>query len=202
VIEEGQHSLMFQEFVNRAGGVAEGLPAWHSWTARGIPRLGRTFPELFFCYVLAGEVPIDRLQRRELRSCERHPLLRRITQIHVTEEARHVCFAEQYLAEHVPLLSPPRLAQLRLMTPFLTAETAKLMLHPPSWLLRRHRVPGVIAADAKFASRARAFSADCVRPLVDTFRKLGLITPVTQPLWDAYGLTASGQAPEPRLLGR
>jgi para-aminobenzoate N-oxygenase AurF len=155
--------------------------------------------------VLAGEVPIDQLQRGELRSPRRHPLLRRIMQIHVTEEARHVCFAEQYLAANVPQLSRQRLAQLRVMLPFITAETAKLMLRPPSWVLRRHGVPAVIAADAKFASRARAFSADCVRPLLETYQKLGLITPLTLPLWHAVGFPPSapvlGQG-ETRLLGR
>ncbi|HKP60621.1 MAG TPA: diiron oxygenase [Polyangiales bacterium] len=199
VIEEGQHSLMFQEFVNRAGAVAEGMPAWQSWAGRGIPRLGRTCPELFFCYVLAGEVPIDQIQRRELRNPGRHPLLRRIMQIHVTEEARHVCFAEQYLAVHVPRMSAARLAQLRVLLPFITAETAKLMLRPHRWVLRRHGVPAVIAADAKFASPARAFGADCLRPLVETFRKLDLITPLTLPLWFAAGVDV---AAEPRLLGQ
>lgn len=191
VIEEGQHSLMFQEFVNRSGAAAGGIAGWQRSFGRIIPRLGRRFPELFFAYVLAGEVPIDQVQRRELRSRARHPLLRRILQIHVTEEARHVCFAENYLAAHVPQLSRVRLAQLRLMIPFITAETAKVMLHTPAWLVRRYGIPSAVVADANYASPARTFIADSVKPLVEKFQELGLITRLTLPLWHALGLTSS-----------
>ena len=67
MIEEAQHSLMFQEFVNRSGFDAQ------AWTAdrigaRVIVSLGRRFPPLFFTFVLGGEDPIDHVQRRELRS--------------------------------------------------------------------------------------------------------------------------------------
>jgi hypothetical protein len=191
VIEEGQHSLMFQEFVNRAGAAASGVTGWQRLSGRSIPRLGRTFPELFFVYVLAGEIPIDQVQRRELRNPTRHPLLRRILQIHVTEEARHVCFAENYLAAHVPNLPWRRLAQIRLMAPFITAETAKIMLHTPVWVRRHYDIPAAVMADAKYASPARAFIADSVKPIVEKFLKLGLITRLTLPLWHALGLITS-----------
>jgi P-aminobenzoate N-oxygenase AurF len=194
VIEEGQHSLMFQEFVNRAGGFAEEMPFAHRLCGRFIPRLARSFPELFFVYALAGEIPIDQIQRRELRSRARHPLLRRIMQIHVTEEARHVCFAEHFLAANLGRLSRPRLWQLRSSAPFIVSETAKLILEPPRWLIRRHGIPRAVVADAKHASEARAFLAESAKPLVEKFRDLGLITSLTSPLWHALGLVTSAPA--------
>ena len=48
VIEESQHSLMFQELVNRIGIDVDGMRALDVMGARGVPRLGRVFPELFF----------------------------------------------------------------------------------------------------------------------------------------------------------
>src|SRR5688500_943747 len=47
VIEEAQHSLVFQEFVNRAGFDIPGLNWWQRFGARQVVRFGRTFPELF-----------------------------------------------------------------------------------------------------------------------------------------------------------
>jgi hypothetical protein len=94
IIEEAQHALMFQEFVNRSGFDLRGLTGVHRFLAGRVPRLATVFPELFFVFVLGGEDPIDHVQRRALRRDQPvHPLLRRIMQIHVTEEARHLCFA-------------------------------------------------------------------------------------------------------------
>src|SRR2546426_9239550 len=118
IIEEAQHALMFQEFVNRSGFDLRGLTGVHRFLAGRVPTLARVFPELFFVFVLGGEDPIDHVQRRALRRAQPvHPLLRRIMQIHVTEEARHLCFARHYLKEHVPHLGRARRAALALRAP-------------------------------------------------------------------------------------
>src|SRR5579859_3772657 len=98
-IEEAQHSLMFQEFINRTGFKVPPLSKLEARGADFVARYARTFPELFFVFVLAGEDPIDYVQRQMLRKqrAEIHPLLRRIMQIHVTEEARHMSFARHNL---------------------------------------------------------------------------------------------------------
>jgi len=138
MIEEGHHSLMFQELVNRSGFDPPGMHPIIAWQARRTPALARTFPELFFIHVLGGEAPIDHIQRRELRRGDAvHPLKRRIMQIHVTEEARHVCFAERYLENHVPRLSSVRLFQLRVATPVVLSQIARLMLSPPRGFMAR-----------------------------------------------------------------
>src|SRR5690606_37718386 len=122
VIEEGQHSLMFQEFVNRTAAATgfdvPGLDPWMQFGARQVVRLARTFPELFFLFVLGGEDPIDHIQRESLRTGQYgHPLVRRISQIHVTEEARHLSFARAYLRCHVPALQRRSLFLLRVRAP-------------------------------------------------------------------------------------
>ena len=84
IIEEAQHSLMFQEFVNRSGFDANGLHPIQELASRRIVRLGRRFPQLFFLFVLGGEDPIDYVQRRELRTgTQLHPLLEQIGRAHV-----------------------------------------------------------------------------------------------------------------------
>jgi len=189
LIEEGQHSLMFQEFVNRTGCEIAGISGLRSFFARRVPALGKRFPELFFVYVLAGEVPIDQNQRALLRRADAlHPLLRKIMQIHVTEEARHVCFAQKYLAEHVPRLSGLRRAQLQWMAPFITFETARLMFEPPRAFTRKLGIPGWLMADVHVSRRHEEFMAGAVQPLYESFRELGLVSRESQQVWRLLGL--------------
>ena len=98
-IEEAQHSLMFQEFINRTGIKIPALNGLERRSADFVVKYARKFPELFFVFVLAGEDPIDYVQRQSLRKNreDTHPLFRRIMQIHVTEEARHMSFARHTL---------------------------------------------------------------------------------------------------------
>ena len=142
VIEEAQHSLMFQEFVNRSGYDAPGLGKRELMSTRRIVALGRRFPQLFFLFVLGGEDPIDYVQRRELRSeREIHPLLERIMRIHVTEEARHLSFARHYLKRTVPTLSPWHRMRLAIGAPVILGSMAQLMLKPAPDLVERYAIP-------------------------------------------------------------
>ena len=78
IIEESQHTLMFQEFVNRSGFPVRGMP----WGLRKLAEwfvvpLARIFPTLFFLFVLGGEDPVDHIQRRVLSDTDTklHPLV-------------------------------------------------------------------------------------------------------------------------------
>lgn len=85
---------MFQEFVDRTGLSVTGMPRTmvksFEWALSTITRLA---PAAFFMAVLAGEEPVDYVQKRYLRSETIHPLVERIMRIHVVEEARHVSYA-------------------------------------------------------------------------------------------------------------
>jgi len=149
VIEEGQHSLMFQEFINRSGLDARGLTGLDLWSSRRVPTFGRKFPELFFLFVLGGETPIDCVQREALASGrEMHPLLERIMRIHVTEEARHISFAHSFVRERVPLLGAFRMATLRVRAPILFKAMAAQMMRPPRDLIDAYRIPHEVVREA------------------------------------------------------
>jgi hypothetical protein len=179
----------------------QSMSGLHRFLARRIPRLGGKFPELFFVYVLAGEVPIDATQREQLRRGDAlHPLLRKIMHIHVSEEARHVCFAQRFLAEHLPRLTAARRYQLRVMAPFISAETTRLMLAPGRSFTCQLGIPGAVVREAYASARHRAFLARSVRPLYDTFRELGLVSPATEPLWHTLGIGARNALPSPQIL--
>src|SRR5947208_4184832 len=142
VIEEGQHSLMFEEFVKRTRLDVGGLGFWDRLGSRRVVVSARRFPALFFIFVLGGEDPIDHVQRQALRS-ERpiHPLLKRIMQIHITEEARHLCFARSYLRQRVPQLGRVRRTLLAMRAPAILAVMAQLMMRPSAEIIRTYGIP-------------------------------------------------------------
>jgi para-aminobenzoate N-oxygenase AurF len=192
VIEEAQHSLMFQEFVNRSGADPTGLRRTDKIGARFVIGLGRRFPPLFFVFVLGGEDPIDHVQRRELRSgAAIHPLLERIMRIHVTEEARHLSFARHYLKTQMPTLGRFQRIQLGIGAPLILAAMAQMMLQPSSELVRRYRIPPEVLKEAY--TKNPGHEAGILESLGKVRRlcsDLGLLGPGYRLLWRAFGLWA------------
>jgi hypothetical protein len=190
VIEEAQHSLMFQEFVNRTGYDAPGLRWYDQLSSRWIIGLGRRFPQLFFLFVLGGEDPIDYVQRRELRrDGEKHPLLERIMRIHVTEEARHLSFARHYLKRTVPQLSRVRRAQLAVGAPLILGAMAQMMLKPSPDLVKRYAIPAdVVKAAFDDNPRHRAETIASLGKVRKLCEDLGLVRRPYATLWRKLGL--------------
>ena len=192
LIEEAQHSLMFQEFVNRSGFDVPGMPPIVAFGARRVVLLGRRFPALFFMFVLGGEDPIDYVQRQALRSGrEVHPLLERIMRIHVTEEARHLSFARNYLKTNVPKLPRRKRFALAVQTPFILGAMAQLMLRPSDAIVKTYRIPKAVLREAYTGNPEYAAGVrDSLRKVRTLARDLGLITPITKPIWKAFGIWA------------
>jgi hypothetical protein len=190
VIEEAHHSMMFQEFVNRTGFDVRGMPPIIAVAARRVVRLGRTFPELFFMFVLGGEDPIDYVQREALRGQGRvHPLLERIMRIHVTEEARHLSFARHYLKRHVPQLGRMKREALAIQTPLILGEMAAEMLMPPRLVVKTFKIPPQVVREAFRDDPAnRQFVRDSLRKVRSLVVELDLATPPARRLWRAFGL--------------
>jgi hypothetical protein len=145
LIEESHHSLMFQEFINRSPCDPVNLPRLILYGHRRIARCGATFPELFFFSVLSGEIFVDHDNRRQLeRRDTLHPLVRRILQIHVTEEARHVCFAEHFLRARFPHSPFWRRWQIRALLPVILDQGERMIMRPLPRLVRRFRIPASV----------------------------------------------------------
>jgi hypothetical protein len=190
VIEEAQHSLMFQEFVNRTGLEVPGLTWDLKIGARRVMRMARTSPALFFVFVLGGEDPIDYVQRNALRGVrELHPLLERIMRIHVTEEARHLSFARQYLRAHVPTLPTRKRRAIALQAPIILATMASVMMRPPRSLVRTYAIPKDVLADAYGpGSASRDDVRASLRKVRQVMTELGLVTPAAKRLWLTFGI--------------
>jgi len=190
VIEEAQHALMFQEFVNRSGYEASGLNRWDNLSARRIIGLGRRFPSLFFIFVLGGEDPIDHMQRRVLRGGrELPPILERIMRIHVTEEARHLSFARHYLKRTVPQLGPLRRVALGVGGPLILSQMAAMMMQPDRKIVRDHQIPDdVVRAAYRDNPAHRAEVTASLRKVRQLCTDVGLLGPRYYALWRRLGL--------------
>ena len=194
VIEEAQHSLMFQEFAGRAGhGAVPKLPRRAVVGSRRVVKLARVFPELFFIFVLGGEDPIDHMQRETLRSKDKelHPLLERIMRIHVTEEARHLSFARHWLKRSVPRLGFVRRTILSIGAPLILGEMGGLMMKPSKALVGAHAIPAATLREAyDDNAEFQASAAVAMRKVRMLCRDLGLVNPVSRRLWKAKKIWA------------
>ena len=195
VIEEAQHSLMFQEFAGRAGyDTVPSLPRKARVGSRRVVKVARVFPELFFIFVLGGEDPVDHIQREALRNRKdgsMHPLLERIMRIHVTEEARHLSFARHWLKRAVPELGPVRRTILAIGAPLILGEMGGLMMKPSARIQRDFEIPAATLREAYDDNPEwQTSAATAMRKVRVLCRELGLITPLTKPLWKAKKIWA------------
>lgn len=191
LIEEGQHQLMFQEFVNRSGIDPAGMPLDARIGSRFVVLLGRLFPELFFMFVLGGEDPIDHVQRESLRAGDSHPLLETIMRIHVTEEARHLSFARHFLKERVAELSRAEKAALAIGTPLILGEMGRMMLEPSRQMVREFAIPDEVLREAYHDNpEHQKAAATALRKVRKLARELG-ITAGYERLWKARNIWAN-----------
>lgn len=191
IIEESQHSLMFQEFANRTGCDPAGIPRFLRPGTLEVVKLARRLPGLFFLFILGGEEPIDYVQHRALRELGEehlHPLLYRIMRIHVTEEARHLSFARRYLRERVPELGWVRRQILAIGAPMILGVMAALMLRPSGRLIRRHRIPRSVVRKAFRTPEASTELQACLRKARGLCDELGLTNPVSRAIWRLLGM--------------
>lgn len=196
VIEESQHSLMFQELVNRSQMPVQGMPRWLRLLAPPVVTVfQRLLPEQFFILVLGGEDPVDHLQRRQLREGSTHPLVERIMKIHVTEEARHIAFARTYLKDLVPTLSKPRRFMLAIRTPIVLKIMAPLMVDPTPELHRHHGVPRAVLREARRSAQGAELRRESVAKLRRLCRDLGLMTRTAKLVWKLVDLYDDDEPP-------
>jgi hypothetical protein len=191
VIEESNHSLMFQEFVNRCGLVVEGLSPRLQRRAGRMAALGRRFPELFFIFVLGGEQPIDYQQRILILGPDQdiHPLLRRVSEIHVTEEVRHISFARALLRNRVPKLSSLKMTHLRIAAPMVLAFMSRMMMQPSPEIVREYAIPAC-ALDEAFHNNPvhKRHVQRALAQVVALCRELGVLVAPYDWLWRRAGL--------------
>ncbi|MFB8002036.1 diiron oxygenase [Nocardia sp. NPDC056000] len=184
-IEECNHTMMFQEVVNRIGMDVGGMRTWVKYVGPLVPFLAGIFPEWFFVMVLAGEEPIDHAQKTLLRAgAEAHPMIERVMSIHVAEEARHISFAHNYLENAVPRMGRFKKFVLSLVFAPTMRIICDLIAVPTRKFRRDCDVPREVVNEVFWSSPEsrkvlRDFFAD-VRMLA---YELDLMNPIARVLW-------------------
>jgi len=186
VTEETHHTQMFQEFVNRVCPEVKGAPTAFKVLVPLFASAGAFFPEAFFVGILAGEEPIDHLQKAAMRSGGSHPAANRIMQIHIAEEARHIGFAHQYLQHHVPELGPVKKALLTVLFPLIMRALCDVIMVPSKRARQDMGIPDEVAKeiwwDAEDSQKLLRDLFSDVRMLADN---LGIRKGPAKLLWKA-----------------
>ncbi len=146
--EECHHNQMFQEAINRIDIDVPGMPWLMRRISWMIPGAASRFPVSFFIGVLAGEEPIDHTQKNILRGGKAlPPLMSRIMEIHVAEEARHISFAHEFIKLHGPNLGRINRFIVAMLFPIIMRVGADLIMIPPKAFRKEFGIPRKVIKD-------------------------------------------------------
>ncbi|GAA5068579.1 AurF N-oxygenase family protein [Nocardia callitridis] len=190
MIEEHNHTLMFQEMVNRIGIDVPGMgPGTRFFRLIGAP-VAALLPNLFFMAVLAGEEPIDHIQKQVLRSDDEvHPIMRGVMAIHVAEEARHISFAHEFLKTHVPEVNKFYKGVLSLAMPLVMRILGRSIFTPPRSFFRKFDIPDEVRKDLFYGSKeSKQTFSDFFGDVRTLATELGLMNPVAKAMWKLCGI--------------
>ncbi|MCE5288245.1 MAG: diiron oxygenase [Nocardiaceae bacterium] len=188
--EECNHSMMFQEMVNRIGADVPGMDPISRLLTMAIWPAVSFFPEWFFVMILGGEEPIDHLQKEILRGADTmHPMVTRVMQIHVAEEARHISFAHEYIKLNVPKAGFIKKAALSVLMPATFRVMAEMIATPPRQFRKEFDIPAEVINELYWSgetgkSTLQGIFGD-VRALA---HEAGLINPVSKLVWKVLGI--------------
>jgi hypothetical protein len=184
-VEECNHTMMFQEMVNRIGVDVPGMPRLLRWVSPLVPLAAGPLPVVFFFGVLAGEEPIDHTQKNVLREGKSlHPIMEKVMAIHVAEEARHISFAHEYLRKRVPRIRPRSKFWLSLHVPIIMRVLCSAIVVPPRAFFKEFDIPKSVRKELFFDS---AESRQWLRDMFGDVRMLcydtGLMNPFARLIW-------------------
>lgn len=126
VADECRHSMMFGEYIRRAG-----TPAYRpEMSASSLSDDDPARRAVSYLLILAVEELLDHMNRATMRDERVHPTSRAMAKLHVLEEARHVNFAKTYLAESFETLDDAARREIADAAPVLVGVVADLSVDP------------------------------------------------------------------------
>jgi P-aminobenzoate N-oxygenase AurF len=183
ISEEAQHTMMFQELINRSGADPMGADEDLKRRFQQSPDLKRDLPVLFFLAVLAGEEAFDFINRQMIRSATTHPLIAKASRIHVIEESRHVSFARAFLRHAVPRLDARRIRHVRYEAPFALDLIATYMFDLTASFRQAMEVPDEVYRAISEGPVGHRVRSQSIASVVALCHELGLVDPRLATLW-------------------
>jgi hypothetical protein len=190
VTDECNHIQMFQEFINRNDQDVPGMRRMSRILGPIVGFISGYTSILLFIGVLCGEQPVHFQQTLLQRGASRMPpLLNKITYIHLAEEARHITFADDHLAERVQYSGRCKRAVYAIMFPLFLRWLMGEIFTPPRSFARQFGVPRRTFKSAYWRSghsrQVMAESAADARRVAD---RLGLRTVWSRWIWRVLGI--------------
>lgn len=185
VTEETHHIQMFQELVNRIGVDTPGARPWFKWIQTFLPMAGRWLPAIFFTGVLAGEEPIDHIQKSIIRGgTDMHPLLRRVMQIHIAEEARHISWAHEYLKRTAARMGGLNKFVFSLAFPVVMRVLCDIIVKPTPAFRKEFGIPRKVLNELYFKSpESRKLLQDLFADVRMLAEEAELMNPASRQIW-------------------
>jgi hypothetical protein len=183
--DECRHSVMFGDLIERLGCPGYG-PRRHAH------RLGRVFDRITnqavaFAGTLYVEELLDALQREAAADESVQPLARRVSHIHVVEEARHKRYADEELARQLAHMSRTQCAYTRWLLVLVAKMATDELIHP-----RVYAAVGLDVEEARRQAAANPAFAETKRwaasKAVAKFDELGLLDGGVRRAWRRIGL--------------
>lgn len=183
--EECHHTQMFQQVVNRIGADVKGMKWWMRRVAGILPWVAPVFPMAFFIGVLAGEEPIDHTQKKILRAGDdMAPVMKRIMEIHVAEEARHISFAHHYIMRNAPKLGRIERWIVAMVFPIIMRVLGDAILVPPKEFWSEFDIPKSVKKDLYWRQpESREMLSEVFADVRMLAEESGLMTRSSRRMW-------------------
>ncbi|MFV8053355.1 AurF N-oxygenase family protein [Mycobacterium sp. 48b] len=190
LIDECNHIQMFQEFVNRTGEDVPGMRRGSRVIGPILGFIGGYANIIHFIGVLCGEQPLHFQQTLQHRGAAHvPPLLNKITYIHLAEEARHISFADDLLAQRMQRVTRLKRAWYAILFPFFLRWLIGEMIGPPRTFARQFGVPRQVFKSAFWRSgRSRQMMAESAADVRRVAEDLGLRTAWSRWIWRMLGI--------------
>lgn len=190
LIDECNHIQMFQEFVNRTGEDVPGMRRGSRFIGPILGFIGGYANIIHFIGVLCGEQPLHFQQTLQHRGAAHvPPLLNKITYIHLAEEARHISFADDLLAQRMQRVTRLKRAWYAILFPFFLRWLIGEMIGPPRTFARQFGVPRKVFKAAFWRSdQSRRMMAESAADVRRVAEDLGLRTTWSRWIWRMLGI--------------